>query len=90
MKCRSDADNPRKIGGVNYSDTGGYPEGRTGRPPFSLQTMLRVHFMQQWFTLSDPGMEEAFFDGPEKRVQSSSWISTPIAASVVERATALP
>jgi len=41
-----------------------YPEGRKGRPPFSLQTMLRVHFMQQWFTLSDPAMEEAFFDTP--------------------------
>jgi IS5 family transposase len=41
-----------------------YPEGKTGRPPFSLQTMLPVHFMQQWFTLSDPGMEEAFFDTP--------------------------
>lgn len=41
-----------------------YPEGRTGRPPFSLQTMLRIHFMQQWFTLSDPAMEEAFFDTP--------------------------
>ena len=41
-----------------------YPEGRTGRPPFSLSTMLRIHFMQQWFTLSDPGMEEAFFDTP--------------------------
>lgn len=41
-----------------------YPEGRTGRPPFSLLTMLRIHFMQQWFTLSDPGMEEAFFDTP--------------------------
>ena len=39
-----------------------YPEGRKGRPPFSLLTMLRVHFMQQWFTLSDPAMEEAFFD----------------------------
>ena len=39
-----------------------YPEGKTGRPPFSLQTMLRVHFMQQWFTPSDPAMEEAFFD----------------------------
>ena len=26
-----------------------YPEGRTGRPPFALQTMLRVHFMQRWF-----------------------------------------
>ena len=41
-----------------------YPEGRTGRPPFSLETMLRTHFMQQWFTLSDPAMEEAFFDVP--------------------------
>ena len=41
-----------------------YPEGLTGRPPFSLQTMLRIHFMQQWFALSDPAMEEAFFDIP--------------------------
>jgi len=41
-----------------------YPEGRTGRPPFSLVTMLHIHFMQQWFTLSDPAMEEAFFDTP--------------------------
>ncbi|MDP3708353.1 MAG: IS5 family transposase [Polaromonas sp.] len=41
-----------------------YPEGRTGRPPFSLLTMLRIHFMQQWFTLSDPAMQEAFFDTP--------------------------
>ena len=23
-----------------------YPQGRTGRPPFSLQTMLRIQFMQ--------------------------------------------
>lgn len=44
-----------------------YPEGRTGRPPFSLQTMLRVYFLQQWFTLSDPAMEEAFFDTPVYR-----------------------
>ena len=41
-----------------------YPEGKNGRPPFALETMLRVHFMQQWFTLSDPAMEEAFFDTP--------------------------
>ena len=26
--------------------------------------MLRIHFLQQWFSLSDPGMEEAFFDTP--------------------------
>jgi transposase, IS5 family len=44
-----------------------YPEGRQGRPPFALETMLRVHFMQQWFTLSDPAMEEAFFDVPVYR-----------------------
>jgi IS5 family transposase len=41
-----------------------YPEGKTGRPPFALETMLRVHFMQQWRGLSDLGMEEAFFDTP--------------------------
>ena len=41
-----------------------YPEGRSGRPPFSLHSMLRTHFLQQWFSLSDPAMEEAFFDTP--------------------------
>ncbi|WP_246855432.1 IS5 family transposase [Pseudomonas aeruginosa] len=41
-----------------------YSEGRTGRPPFALQTMLRLHFIQQWFSLSDQAMEEALFDVP--------------------------
>ena len=41
-----------------------YPEGRTGRPLFELETMLRTHFLQQWFSLSDPTMEETFFDVP--------------------------
>ena len=41
-----------------------YPEGRNGRPPFALESMLRIHFIQQWFSLSDPAMEEAFFDTP--------------------------
>ena len=40
------------------------PKSKTGRPPFALQTMLRIHFMQQWFTLSDPAMEEALHDVP--------------------------
>ena len=40
------------------------PEGRRGRPPFPLEVMLRIHFMQQWFTLSDPAMEEALHDMP--------------------------
>jgi IS5 family transposase len=40
------------------------PEGRRGRPPFAVETMLRLHFMQQWFGLSDPAMEEALHDVP--------------------------
>lgn len=39
-------------------------QGKNGRPPFAPETMLRVHFMQQWFSLSDPAMEQAFFDTP--------------------------
>jgi len=40
------------------------PEGKKGRPPFAVETMLRIHFMQQWFKLSDPAMEEALHDVP--------------------------
>ncbi len=40
------------------------PAGRRGRPPFPVETMLRIHFMQQWFGLSDPAMDEALFDVP--------------------------
>ena len=38
------------------------PVSKTGRPPFPVSTMLRIHFMQQWFGLSDPAMEEALHD----------------------------
>jgi transposase, IS5 family len=40
------------------------PVGKRGRPPFAVETMLRIHFMQQWFGLSDPAMEEALHDVP--------------------------
>ena len=33
-----------------------------GRPSFAVETMLRIHFLQQWFNLSDPAMEEALYD----------------------------
>lgn len=33
-----------------------------GRPAFAVETMLRIHFIQQWFNLSDPAMEEALYD----------------------------
>ncbi|HEX5312955.1 IS5 family transposase [Aquabacterium sp.] len=40
------------------------PEGKRGRPPFPVESLLRIHFMQQWFTISDPAMEEALHDVP--------------------------
>src|SRR5690606_27396117 len=41
-----------------------YPqEGKVGRQPYPVETMLlRIHFMQQWFNLSDPATEEALYD----------------------------
>ena len=40
------------------------PAKSTGRPSFAIETMLRIHFLQQWFNLSDPAMEEALYDTP--------------------------
>jgi len=36
-----------------------YPIGGRGSHPYQLETMLRVHLMQNWFGLSDLAMEEA-------------------------------
>ena len=38
------------------------PRAEPGAHQFALETMLRIHFLQQWFSLSDPAMEETFFD----------------------------
>ena len=40
------------------------PVARTGRPPFALESLLRIHFLQQGYGLSDVAMEEALFDVP--------------------------
>jgi IS5 family transposase len=39
-----------------------YPKAGNGRPPKPLEQMLRIYFLQQWFDLSDPGVEEALYD----------------------------
>ena len=39
-----------------------YPKGERGRPPIGLERMLRIYFLQQWFNLSDPAVEEALYD----------------------------
>ena len=40
------------------------PAGKTGRPPFAPEVMLRIHLLQQFFGHSDPAMEEALHDIP--------------------------
>jgi IS5 family transposase len=44
-----------------------YPKAGNGRPPIGLGRMLRIYFMQQWFNLSDPGMEDALYDSDSMR-----------------------
>ena len=45
-----------------------YPKPRgAGRPPVGLERMLRIHFLQHWFNLSDPAVEEALYDSRAMR-----------------------
>jgi IS5 family transposase len=44
-----------------------YPKGERGRPPIPLERMLRVYFVQQWYGLSDAGVEEALYDSQALR-----------------------
>jgi transposase, IS5 family len=38
-----------------------------GRPPIELQKMLRIYFLQLWFNLSDPAVEESLYDSVSMR-----------------------
>ena len=44
-----------------------YSKGETGRKPVGLSILLRVYFLQQWFALSDPGVEDALYESPVLR-----------------------
>lgn len=44
-----------------------YPKPGNGRPAYGLDRMLRIYFLQQWFNLSDPGVEEALYDSATMR-----------------------
>ena len=39
-----------------------YYNGKRGRPPRGIETMLRMYLVQSWFTLSDEGVEDAIYD----------------------------
>lgn len=44
-----------------------YPKAGNGRRPVGVERMLRIYFLQQWFNLSDPAVEEALYDSPVMR-----------------------
>jgi Transposase and inactivated derivatives, IS5 family len=45
-----------------------YPKGgKPGRPPIGVERMLRIYFLQQWFNLSDPAVEEALYESCSMR-----------------------
>jgi len=56
-----------------------YFNGKGGRPPYALETMLRIHFMQQWFALSDSSMEEALYD--MQSLRQFAGLTLPVVAS---------
>lgn len=44
-----------------------YPKRGNGRPPYPLSSMLRIHCLQQWYSLSDPAAEDALYETASMR-----------------------
>ena len=55
-----------------------YPVAGRGRRPYALDSMLRVHLMQNWFALSDPAMEEALYEIASLRSFARLSLNEPI------------
>ncbi|SEK15778.1 transposase, IS5 family [Paraburkholderia tropica] len=62
-----------------------YPKGERGRRPAGLEPMLRIYFLQQWYGLSDEGLEEALYDSIAMR----AFAGTDLARENVPDATML-
>jgi len=54
------------------------PAAGRGRHPYPITTMLRVHLMQNWFSLSDPPMEEALYEIISMRQFARLTLTKPI------------
>lgn len=44
-----------------------YPKGERGRPPIGCERMLRLYLLQNWYNLSDEGLEDAVCDSQALR-----------------------
>lgn len=55
-----------------------YPKAGGDRKPYPLETMLRIYLLQNWFSLSDPAMEEALYEITSMRQFARLTLSAPI------------
>ena len=55
-----------------------YPKRGRGRHPYALRVMLRIHCLQLWFNLSDPGMEQELYDSRSMLEFAGLGLSEPI------------
>ena len=55
-----------------------YPKPGKGRRPYPLATMLRIHCLQQWYSLSDPAMEDALYEVSSMRMFAGLSLDKPI------------
>ena len=62
-----------------------YPSGERGRPPIGIERMLRIYFLQQWYTLADEALEDAIYDSQALR----SFVGIDLGVESVPDATTL-
>jgi IS5 family transposase len=55
-----------------------YPKAGGGRKPYPLETMLRIHLLQNWFSMSYPVMEAALYEITPMRQFARLTLSAPI------------
>ena len=55
-----------------------HPKPGRGRRPYPLRTMLRVHCVQLWYDLSDPGMEDLLYEVESVRRFAGLRLSGPL------------
>ena len=57
------------MGSAASADRAALPEERQGRPPADrcVPRMLRMYFLQQWYTLADEALEDALYDSQAMR-----------------------
>jgi IS5 family transposase len=55
-----------------------YPLAGRGRRPYPLESILRLHLMQNWFALSDAAMEEALYEITSLRSFARLSLNEPI------------